>query len=49
MAVNDARLGLSVVTLKGDSPIVSDREIAPGVWRGTLFGSDFTGDFEATR
>jgi hypothetical protein len=48
-AIADARLGLSVITLKGDSPIVSARELSPGVWQGTLVGSEFTGDFSATR
>ncbi len=48
-AIDDARLDLSVITLKGSGPIVSGREIGPGVWEGTLVGSEFSGDFSASR
>lgn len=48
-ALNDARLGLDLMTLKGHAPIVSDRLLTPGVWEGTLAGSDFTGDFTANK
>ncbi|NOY91568.1 MAG: hypothetical protein GXP55_10230 [Deltaproteobacteria bacterium] len=48
-ALNNARLGLDLMTLKGHAPIVTDRLLTPGVWEGTLPGGDFTGDFTANK
>lgn len=48
-AVDDARLGLDLMSLKGHAPIVSDRLLDPGVWEGSLAGGDFTGDFTARK
>lgn len=44
----EARLGASPITLRGDSP-VGPNTLAPGVWEGTLLGSDFPGEFCAER
>jgi len=48
-ALNNARLGLDLMTLKGHAPIVTERLLTPGVWEGTLPGGDFTGDFTANK
>lgn len=48
-AINDARLGLDLVTIRGHAPIVDDRNMRPGIWEGRLAGGDFSGDFVATR
>jgi len=48
-ALNNARVGADLMTLKGHAPIVTDRLLTPGVWEGTLPGGDFTGDFTANK
>ena len=48
-ALNDARLNLDVVSLKGSAPIVSNRSLTPGTWEGSLIGGDFTGTWSARR
>ncbi|MCU0671900.1 MAG: hypothetical protein MUE69_03795 [Myxococcota bacterium] len=48
-ALNDARLNLDVVSLKGSAPIVSNRSLTPGTWEGSLIGGDFTGTWNARR
>lgn len=48
-ALNMARVGADLMTLKGSTPIVSGTSLQPGVWEGTLLGGDFSGDFSARR
>jgi hypothetical protein len=48
-AIATARLGLDVITLRGNAPIAGPNSLPDGIWDGTLFGSDFGGDFDASR
>lgn len=45
----EARLGFSFMTLRGTSPIAGPRSLRPGEWDGRLLGSEFSGDFQASR
>jgi Cys-rich repeat protein len=47
--LNNARLNLDVVSLKGSSPIVSRNSLTPGTWEGSLVGGDFTGTWSGRR
>jgi len=48
-AIDEARVEVSPVTLRGWATIESDRRLRPGHWDGRLLGGDFTGDFDAWR
>lgn len=45
----EARLGFSPMTLRGEATIAGPNSLRPGTWDGTLLGSEFTGDFQASR
>lgn len=45
----DARIGTSPITLRGQAPVTGPRSLRPGVWDGTLLGSEFSGDWSAMR
>ncbi|MEC7519238.1 MAG: hypothetical protein VYE22_05195 [Myxococcota bacterium] len=49
MALLDARIGTSPITLRGNAPVTGPSSLRPGHWDGTLLGSEFTGDFNAER
>jgi hypothetical protein len=45
----EARLGFAFMTLRGTSPIAGPNSLRPGVWDGRLLGSEFGGEFQASR
>lgn len=45
----EARLGFSLMTLRGHAMIAGPNSLRPGVWHGALLGSEFTGEFQASR
>ncbi len=45
----DARIGASPITLRGSAPVTGPSSLRPGVWDGTLLGSDFPGEWSADR
>ena len=45
----NARLGLDLITLRGQSPVAGPNALRPGTWDGTLVGRDFSGEFDASR
>lgn len=47
--LREARLGFGFMTLRGTSPISGPNSLRPGVWDGRLLGSEFSGDFQASR
>lgn len=47
--VLDARIGADPITLRGYANIGGPSSLVMGHWDGTLIGSDFTGDWQATR
>ncbi|HJL16365.1 MAG TPA: hypothetical protein RMH99_11955 [Sandaracinaceae bacterium LLY-WYZ-13_1] len=49
MELLEARIGTSPITLRGQAPVTGPNSLRPGVWDGTLYGSDFSGDFSAMR
>lgn len=48
-AIGGARVGVDPITLRGTVPIAGPSSLPAGIWEGTLFGSDFGGDFDAWR
>ncbi len=48
-ALDQIEIELNLLSLRGMSPIVTDRDMHPGRWFGSLAGGNFTGDFTAVR
>ncbi|MBU1244715.1 hypothetical protein KKD52_07370 [Myxococcota bacterium] len=48
-ALDNITVQLNLLSLRGMSPIVTDRDMHPGRWFGSLAGGNFTGDFTAIR
>lgn len=48
-ALDEITVRLNLLSIRGMSPIVTDRDMHPGKWFGSLAGGNFTGDFTANR